>query len=65
MNMAFDIKIDGKFTRKAVLVDYGYKTALPSSIAYSSVVSRDIVRIEFILESLNDLDIYACDIGNA
>ena len=30
VNMAFDIKIDGKFTRKAVLVDYGYKTALPS-----------------------------------
>ena len=40
-------------------------TALMSSISYSSGVSRESVRIEFILESLNDLDIFECDIGNA
>ena len=39
--------------------------APPSSITYSSIVSRESVRIAFLLESLKDLDIFACDIGNA
>ena len=43
----------------------GHTTAPPSSITYSSIVSRESVRIEFLLESLNDLDIFTCDIGNA
>jgi hypothetical protein len=37
----------------------------PSSITYSSVVSRDSVRIAFILASLNGLSLSATDIGNA
>ena len=40
----FDIKMDGKFTRKARLVADGQKTNVPSSIIYSSVVSRESVR---------------------
>lgn len=64
-HMIFDIKMDGKFTRKAQLVADGHKTEVPSSITYSSVVSRDSVRIAFMLASLNNLDISACDIGNA
>ena len=63
--MIFDIKIDGKFTRKSRLVANGHTTAPPSSIKQSSFVSRDIVRITFILASLNDLNIFACDIENA
>ena len=63
--MIFDINMDGKFTRKAILVADVHTTALTSSITYSSVVSRESVRIAFLLESLNDLDIFACDIGNA
>ena len=43
----------------------GHTKAPPLSITYSSVVSRESVRIEFLLVSLNDLDIFACDIGNA
>ena len=35
-----------------------------SPITYSSVVSRDSVRLAFLIEALNDLDIMSCDIGN-
>ena len=64
-HMIFDIKMDGKFTRKARFVAGGHSTDPPSSITYSSVVSRDSVRIAFMLAALNDLDLSACDIGNA
>ena len=63
--MIFDIKMDGKFTRKARLVADGYKIAPPSSIIYSNVVSKESVGIVFLLASLNDLDIFACKIGNS
>ena len=64
VHMIFDIKMDGKFTRKARLVADGHTTALPSSTTYSSVLYRESVMIAFLLASLNDLDIFACDIGN-
>ena len=44
-HMIFDVRMDGKFTRKARLVADGHTTKAPSSITYSSVVSRDSVRI--------------------
>ncbi len=40
-------------------------TDAPSSITYSSVVSRESVKIAFLVAALNDLDIMSCDIGNA
>ena len=43
----------------------GHKTKLPTSITYSSVVSRDSVRIALTIASLNYLHVSACDIGNA
>ena len=61
--MIFDVKMDGKFTRKTKLVADRHTTATSSSI-FSSVVSRDSVRIAFLLASLHDLDIFACDIFN-
>ena len=64
-HMIFDVKMDGKFTRKARLVADGHKTDAPSSITYSSVVSRDSVRLGLLIASLNDLDVVTCDIGNA
>lgn len=64
-HMIFDIKLDGKFTRKARLVADGHKTNVLSSITYSSVVSRESVRLALLIASLNDLDISCCDIGNA
>jgi hypothetical protein len=64
-HMIFSIKMDGKFTRKSRLVAGGHTTDPPTSITYSSVVSRDTVRIAFTIAALNDLDVMSCDIGNA
>ena len=61
--MIFDVKMD--FTRKARYVAGGHMTNPPTTITYSSVVSRDSVRIAFMIAALNDIDILACDIGNA
>jgi hypothetical protein len=62
-HMVFDIKVD--FTRKAQFVAGGHRAEAPKSITYSSVVSRDSIRIAFLLAALNDVDILAADIGNA
>ena len=65
MHMIFDIKMSENFRRKARLVADGHKTATPNSITYSSVVSRDSVRIALTLAALNDLELLSCDILNA
>ena len=65
VHMIFDVKLDGKFTRKARLVADGHKIDTPASSTYSSVVSRESVRIAFLYASLNDLDILSCDVANA
>ena len=51
VNMIFDIKMGGKFTRKARLLSIGHTTEPPSSITFSSVVSRESVMIAFIFAS--------------
>ena len=63
-HMIFDVKLDG-LVRKARLVADGHMTDTPSSVTYSSVVSRDSVRLAFLIAALNDLDIMSADIGNA
>jgi len=63
--MSFDIKMDGEFTRKARFVAGGHTTEAPASTTYSSVVSRESVHIAFLVAALNDLDIFAADVGNA
>jgi len=63
-HIVFDIKFDG-LVRKARLVAGGHKTDTPSSVTYSSVVSRDSVRIAFLYAALNELSVVAADIGNA
>jgi len=65
-HMVFDIKMDGNFTRKARFVAGGHTVEKPEATStYSSVVSRDSVRLAFLVAALNDLDIVAADIGNA
>ena len=59
----FDIKMD--LTRKARFVAGGYVTAPPTSLPYTSVVSRDSVRIALLIAAINDLEILVGDIGNA
>ena len=62
-HMIFDVKMD--FTRKARFVAGGHVTDPPTSITYSSVVSRDSVRIAFLIAALNDLEVLGADVGNA
>jgi hypothetical protein len=61
----FDIKLGENFRRKARLVGDGHKTKTPSSVTYSSVVSRESVRLCLLLAALNELDVQAADIENA
>ena len=53
----FDIKMDGKFTRKARFVAGGYMTKPPSSMTFSTVVTRESVRIAFLLSGLKERDV--------
>jgi hypothetical protein len=53
------------FTRKARFVAGGHTTEAPACMTYSSVVSRDSVRLAFLIAGLNDLEVSACDVGNA
>ena len=53
------------FTCKARYVANGSMTDTPVGLCYSSVLSRDSVRIAFLVYALNDLDNLACDIYNA
>ena len=65
VHMIFDSNMDGKFNRKAIFLADGHTTAQPSSITYSSFVSRESVWILFLLASLNDFDVFVYGIGNA
>ena len=39
--------------------------APPPSTTYSSAVTRESVKLKFLIDGLNNLDICACYIGNA
>ena len=64
-HIVFDIKLDGNFTRKARFVADGSRVDTPRLNTYSSVVSRESVRIAFLLVALNELDIKCCDLSGA
>ena len=62
-HMIFDVKTD--LLRKARLVAGDHLTNPPKDSVYSSVVSRDSVRIAFTIAALNDLEVLAGDVQNA
>jgi Reverse transcriptase (RNA-dependent DNA polymerase) len=62
-HIIFDVRLD--LTWKAQFNAGGHLTEAPASIAYSSVGSRDNVRIAILIAALNDLEVIACDVGNA
>ena len=64
-HLIFDVKLGENFRRKARWVADGHKTSAPSAVTYSTVVSRDSVRIIFLVAALNDLDVQGADIQNA
>ena len=55
----------GKFTGKARFVTSGNMTNPPSSLTYSRIVSGYSFLFYFTIADLNDLDIWAFDIGNS
>ena len=61
-HIIFDVKLGEGFRRKARFVGDGHKTETPSSVTYSTVVSRDSVRIILTVAVLNELDIQGADI---
>ena len=61
-HIIFDIKMGENFRRKDRMVASGQMTASPSSITYSSVVSRDSIIIALTIAALNCLSIRGCDI---
>ena len=63
-HLIFTVKFD--LTRKARYVAGGHLAPeLPKFNSYSSVVSRESVRIAFTIAALNDLEVFAGDISNA
>ena len=63
-HFVFDVKFN--LTRKARLVAGGHRNKhVKKHNTYSSVASRDSVRICLLLAALNDLDVMMADIGNA
>ena len=64
-HIIWDVKLGENFGCKARLVAGGHTTDVPPSITYSSVVSRDSMRIALIIAALNGLDVLGCDIQNA
>lgn len=60
----FDVKLS-TFQSKARLVANGNVTGPPQDISFSSVVSRESVRIFFLLAALNDTEIMSAYIQNA
>ena len=63
-HIIFDIKFD--LTRKARLVAGGHRNKdVPAYATYSSVVSRESVRLGLLVAAINGLDILAADISNA
>ena len=59
----FDIKMD--LTRKARTCARGDQTDTPSSVTYASAVTRENVRIDFVIATLNDLNILTADVAKA
>ena len=62
-HVIFDVNI--YFTSEARFVANGSKTEDRVDLTCSSVLSRDSVQLAFLITELNDLDVMACDIGNA
>ena len=61
-HLVFVVKMD--FTQKDRFVAGGHTTKTPSSITYSSVVSRDSVRLALKIAALNSVEVMSCDLEN-
>eukprot|EP00957_Ditylum_brightwellii_P065160 4942498-Ditylum_brightwellii.AAC.1 len=61
-HLILDVKMD--FSRKAHSVAGGHTTEAPTVMSYSRVVTRDNIRLTFLIVGLNDLDVMSCGLHN-
>jgi hypothetical protein len=59
----FDVKMD--LTRKARICARGDQTEAPMSVTYASVVTRESIRIGFLIAALNNLKVRSADVAGA
>ena len=64
-HLIFDVKLSENFRRKARFVADGHLVETPASVTYSTVVSRDSIRILLTAAALNEVDVMGADIQNA
>jgi hypothetical protein len=64
-HMIFDLKSDGSTQRKARFVAGDHMTGEPEYLTYASVVSRESIRLAFMLASLNGLEVLQADVEGA
>jgi hypothetical protein len=64
-HLVFDVKLGENFRRNAMHCADGHKTGAPASVTYSTVVSRDSVRILLTIAALNKLEVMGADVQNA
>ena len=60
----FDVKQSDNFRRKASFVTDGHLVDTPETLTYSTVVSRESVRILLLADDLNDLKTMVSDMQN-
>ena len=61
-HLVFDVNMD--FTQKTRFVGNNSMTDTPVDLCYLSILFRDSGGLASLVPALNDLDIFACDIGN-
>ena len=64
-HLIFNVKLSENFSRKARFISDGHLVETPAPITYSTVVSRDSIRILLLAADLNDLDVIVEDLQNA
>ena len=64
-HLIFDIKLGENFSRKARFVADGYKASTPNTVTYSSVASKDSIRLFLLVVALNDIEVQSADVQNA
>ena len=61
-HLIFDIKMGEIFCQNARFVTGGPMMETPNTLTYTSIVSRDLVRIALTIMALNRLGILSCNI---
>ena len=64
-HLVFDVNLGENFCSKARYCADGHETGVPALVTYSTVVSRDSVRILLTIAALNHLNVLSADVQSA